>query len=73
MIQLNDRDCESLVEARNAMGVALRRLVDVIDASGDDAGQKQADSEAENELTQAVALARGTLKKYGEHQAFVVI
>ncbi|MCX4151987.1 MULTISPECIES: hypothetical protein [Paraburkholderia] len=72
MIQLSDRDYKSLLEARNAMAAALRQLVDATDSPGDDALPKQAQSVIENERSEAVAVARGLLEKYGEHQAFIL-
>ena len=76
MIQLNDRDYERLLEARNAMGAALQRLADGAEAvvqQANGAVPKQSRSGIENELAEAVAVSRGLLKKYSEHQGFIVI
>ncbi|MFM0158523.1 MULTISPECIES: hypothetical protein [Paraburkholderia] len=68
MIQLNDRDYENLLEARNAMAAALQRLANVSEAV-----VQQGDGTEPKQLAEAVAVARGLLAKYGEHQAFIVI
>lgn len=76
MIQINDCDYKRLLESRNAMAAALRRLADVSEATarqGDDEVPEHLRNLTERDLANAVGVARGLLETYGEHQAFILL
>ncbi len=76
MIQISERNYESLLEPRSAMGAALQRPADVSDAialKGDDVVPEHFRDLAGKDLAEAVGVARSLLARYGEHQAFIVI
>ena len=65
MIELSDRDYESLVAARNEFGEALEGLIRAAESHLQQGPE-------EPELMAATAAAREVLRRHGVHKAFVV-